>query len=96
MKILKIEGGKGYFFDQKEWKEIDKIDKEGLLGLLNVFLDKTIEIDEYDAALLSNQAQQIIYKNIYEKFNGLKDNKNKFKDESDRMYLNEIQKYQQE
>lgn len=95
MKILKIESGNGYFWvvNSEEWLPIDKIDKGGLMKLLTSFLREDIEIDEYNEESLSNKAQQIIYKSVSEKFNGLKKNKDKFKDESDRMYLEAIQKY---
>lgn len=95
MKILKIEDGNGYFWavDSEEWVPIDKIDKDGLMKLLNAFLSEDVEIDEYNEESLSNKAQQIIYRSVSEKFSSLKDNKDKFKDESDRMYLEAIQKY---
>ncbi len=95
MKILKIEGGNGYFWaaSSEEWLPIDKIDKDGLMKLLNAFLNEEVEADEYNEDSLSNKAQQIIYKSVSEKFNDLKKNKDKFKDESDRMYLEDIQKY---
>lgn len=95
MKILRIESGNGYFraVNSEEWLPIDKIDKDGLIKLLNAFLSEDVEADEYNEESLSNKAQQIIYKSLSEKFNGLKKNKDKFKDESDRMYLEAIQKY---
>ena len=96
MKILKIEEGKGYYsFDGDKWNPIDEINKDGLMQLLNLFLDSDVEIDDYDETNLTNQAQQIIYKSIFEKFVNLQENKSKFKDESDRLYLEAIQKYQQ-
>ncbi len=97
MKILKIEGSNGFFrtSDKDDWRPIDEIDKDGLMKLLNRFLDSDVEMDNYDEKSLLNQAQQIIYKSISEKFNNLQENKSKFKDESDRMYLGAIQKYQQ-
>lgn len=96
MKILEIKEGKGYFDNGDDgWRPIDEIDKDGLMRLLNLFVDSDVEMDDYDEAKLSHQAQQIIYKSIFEKFNNLKENKSKFKDESDRMYLSAIQKYQQ-
>lgn len=97
MKILKVEGGRGFYKppDAAAWAEIDKIDKDGLLQLLSAFLEHDVEMDAPDDAALSNQAQVIIYKSIFEKLKSLADNKSKFKDESDRLYLAEIQKYSQ-
>ena len=96
MKILKISEGKGYFCfnEDDDWMPIDEIDKDALLKLLDLFLTSEVEIDEYNSDTLLNQAQKIIYKSIHDKFNSLKENKNKFKDESDRMYLDAIKKYQ--
>ena len=95
MKVLKIEGGKGYFQipDKTEWLMIDEIDKNGLMSLLNFFLENDVEMDEVDEDKLTNQAHLIIYKSIYEKLNTLLENKKKFKDESERLYLEEMQKY---
>ncbi|HEY9079372.1 hypothetical protein [Magnetovibrio sp.] len=96
MKILKIENGQGFFkySESAGWEAIDQIDKDGLMGLLNCYLENAVEMDEFDESNLSHQAQQIIYKSVYEKFKTLDDNKEKFKDESERQYLTAIQKYQ--
>ena len=75
------------------WKPIDQIDKDGLMGLLNYYLDNDVDIDTYEESNIKNQAQQIVYRSVSEKFRTLIDNKNKFKDESARKYLEEIQKY---
>jgi hypothetical protein len=95
MKILKIDNGNGYYkvSDSSDWKPIDAIDKDGLTKLLNYFLESDVVMDNLDENTLSNQAQQIIYKSIYDKFSILEENKGKFKDESDRTYLEAIQKY---
>ena len=95
MKILKIDGGNGYFWavSSEEWLPIDKIDKAGLMELLTAFLSEDVEVDEYNEESLSNKAQQIIYRSVSEKFNTLKENKDKFKDESERMYLEAMRKY---
>ena len=50
-------------------------------------------MDPPDEKKLQNQAQQIVYKSIFDKLSSLQENKSKFKDESDRKYLKEIQKY---
>ncbi len=97
MKILKIENGNGYYkaSDDTDWKPIDEIDKVGLMQLLNYFLGSDVEMDDLDKNTLSNQAQLIIYKSIYEKFKNLEEHKGKFKDEGERTYLDAIQKYAQ-
>lgn len=94
MKILEIEGGKGFFRTSEEtMSEIDKIDKDGLMTLLELFLRNDVEMDPPDQEKLQNQAQQIVYKSIFDKLYALKDSKSKFKDESERKYLKEIKKY---
>lgn len=95
MKILKIEDNSGFYrsSDKDDWKPIDEIDKDGLMKLLNVYLSSDVEMDSLDEKPLSNQAQQIVYKSIYVKLDGLKESKTKFKDESDRTYLTAIEEY---
>ena len=95
MKILEIRDSKGYYRTSNEagWEEIDTIDKDGLMALLDHFLLNEVEMDPPDQDKLQNQAQQIVYKSIFDKLDALRENKSKFKDESDRKYLKEIQKY---
>lgn len=95
MKILKIEDSKGYFRTsaEAEWKEIDTIDKGGLMALLDTFLESDAEMDSPDENEIRNPAQQIVYRSIFEKLSNLSENKKKFKDESDRKYLKEMKKY---
>jgi hypothetical protein len=94
MKILRIESGKGFFsIDGSTWEPVDEVDKSDLMILLNIVLKADAEMDAFSAEAIGNQAHQIIYKSIYEKLNTLIGNKNKFKDESDRLYLEAIEKY---
>lgn len=95
MKILKIEDNKGYYSldPNSEWKPIDQISKDDLMTMLSLYLEEDLEIDPYEEDLIQNQAQQIIYKSLFDKFSTLNDNKSKFRDESERMYLNELRKY---
>ncbi len=95
MKILKIDNNSGYYkySDEAEWTPIDEIDKDGLMRLLDVYLSADVEMDSLDEKSLANQAQQIIYRSIFAKLDGLKESKSKFKDESDRTYLAAIEKY---
>lgn len=95
MKILKIENGGGHYriTDDSQWKPIDEIDKGDLIKLVDVFLKSDVEMDDTEKNDLSNQAQQIIYRSIFEKLSNLGESKNKFKDEADRTYLASIDKY---
>lgn len=94
MKILKIDNGKGlYFKEPDQWIEIDQIGKEDLLILLEKAISSEFEMGVFDLNDLQNKAHQIIYKHLYQKFNELKDNKNRFKDESEQLYKSAIEKY---
>lgn len=94
MKLLKIEGDIGYYRDnQGEFAQVDKITKEDILRLVNLTLDEDVEFDEYKEEDLKNHAHQIVYKSIFEKLRVLRDRRQEFKDESERLYLQEYEKY---
>lgn len=99
MIYLKIENGKGYFLNQnKEYKEIDSIRKEDILRLLEAVTSTNInfEMNEIEKGNIQNAAHQIIYSNIYEKFIELKNNKNRFLDESENLYKEAFLRYTSE
>jgi len=94
MKVLKIENNQGLFLMKEgSYETVDKIDKTILLRLVNLALEDGFEIDDYDEGELKNQAHQIIYKSISEKLNDLHQKRNQFHDESERLYLDEYEKY---
>jgi hypothetical protein len=94
MKYLKIENNKVFYLNNNsESNEIDKISKEDLMNLLNKAVESDFEMDEYKEENIANKAHQIIYKNIYEKFKNILDNKTRFKDESQRLYKDALDKY---
>lgn len=94
MKYLKIDNNKGYYtIDGSNWIVLDEINKDHLMELLNIAINNDFEMDKYDLTKLANQAHQIIYKNIYDKFNELCANKQRFKDESESIYKDAIYKY---
>jgi len=94
MKYLKIETGKGSFLKESgQWTELDQMGKDDLLFLLNKAIDDEFEMDVYDVNLIQNKAHQIIYKYLYQKFDELKLNKSRFKDESEQLYKSAIEKY---
>jgi hypothetical protein len=94
-KILEIRDSKGFFrvSAKDKWKEIDTIDKKALMSLLDTFLSSEVSMDAPDDKNLGNPAHQIIYKSLFAKLTALQENKSKFKDESERKYHKEIQKY---
>lgn len=95
MKILKIERGSGYFWASKsmEWRKIDEIDKNELLTILDLFLDDDVEMDIPDENNLHNEVHKIIYSHIFQKLNSLTERKSSFRDDSERLYFDEINKY---
>lgn len=95
MKLLKIEEGKGYFLgEDNEDQPIDELTKEDLLRMVNQTLDEAeISFDQYDEELLRNQAHQIIYKNVHAKLFRLRERKDEFKDESERLFLEDYENY---
>ncbi len=98
MKLLKIEDDKGhYFIAQDKFATVDKITKEDILRLVNLTLsEEEVEFDEYKDDNLKNQAHQIIYKSIFGKLQELKERRKEFKDDSDRLYLSEYERYRDE
>jgi hypothetical protein len=94
MKLLKIEGDLGYYHDDHgKFAPIDKITKDDLLRLVNLTLDEEVEFDEYKDEYIKNHAHQIVYKSISEKLRGLKERRQEFIDESERLYLQEYERY---
>ena len=91
MKYLKIDDNKGHFTtDGSSWLPIDQIDKNQLLKLLDFALEEDFEMDEFSEKDLANQAHQ-----IYEKLTELRENRTRFKDESEALYKTAIEKYSQ-
>lgn len=70
MKILKIEGGCGYFLANSsgEWRKVDEIDKGELLHLLNRFLEEDVEMDAPDGNNLQNEVHKIVYSHIFRNY----------------------------
>ena len=94
MKYLKVENSKGYYsLNGMQWEEIDKIDKDSLLSLLDLALNTDFTMDDYESSNLANQAHQIIYRDIYNKFNDILKNKQQFNDESSNLYKGALEKY---
>lgn len=96
MEYLKIDSNKGkYRIDTtgENWIDLDQINKEHLLLLLKYAIEEEFEMDEYKDELLQNPAHNIIYKNIYGKFNDFLSNKTRFKDSVEAMYKTAFDKY---
>ena len=94
MKLLKIENSLGYYLNRSgEYEPIDKIGKEQLLRMVDITLKEKVELDEYNGDAIRNQAHQIIYKSVYEKLKDLSERKDEFIDESERLYLEDYERY---
>lgn len=94
MKLLEVSENKGYFLKvDGKFETIDKIAKEDILRLMDRTLNREVDFDEYDDDTIKNQAHQIIYKNIYNKLISLKERKQEFLDQSQRLFLPDYEKY---
>lgn len=97
MKLLKVDSNQGFFLaEDGNYLEIDKITKEDLLRLVRSVLNDDVEIDEYDEEIIKNQAHQVVYKSIYRNLQSLKERRQEFKDESERLYLEDYKRYTEE
>jgi len=87
----------GYYLNREgAYATVDKITKEDLLRLVDLTLDEDVEFDEYSEENIKNQAHQIIYKSIFQKLQDLRDRKQEFIDQSERLYLQDYEKYREE
>lgn len=95
MKLLKIENQCGHYRKSGDsFESIDKVCKEDLLTLVATVLeDGSVEFDEYDEALIKNQAHQIIYKSIFRKLKSLKERRQEFIDQSARLFIDDYERY---
>lgn len=93
MKYLKIEDNKGFYWDGKMYQEIDKINKDDLLKMLNAAESVEFELDKYEESHLGNKAHQVIYENLYSKFEQFMNDKDQFKNQVENLYKEAINKY---
>jgi hypothetical protein len=97
MKLLKIDNSHGHFLNgDSNFTPLDRITKEDLLRLVDLTLTQEVEFDDYDSETVKNQAHQILYKSIWDKLRGLRDRKEAFTDEFERLYLKEYERYREE
>jgi len=98
MKLLKTDINQGLFLTEDgNYNAIDKITKEDLLRLVRCVLnDDDAEFDEYCEEIIKNQAHQVVYKSIYRNLQSLKERRQQFIDESERLYLEDYKRYTEE
>ena len=94
MKILIISNCKDKFsLDSINYTPINIINKNNLLGVIDLFLNSECQMDEYSEENIPNKAHQIIYQNLYQKFKELEQNRAQFNDMSENIYEDAINKY---
>lgn len=96
MKLLKIENGVGkfYSFERNAYVEITLISGETLLKLVDYVIENDdFEFDQYNKDEIKNTVQDIVYKDIFEKLNQLKDQKKSIVDEIENKYADASNKY---
>jgi hypothetical protein len=94
MKLLKVESDKGQFMAKDgTYHSIDEITKEDILRMIQLVLNEEVEFDQYDEILIKNPAHQIVYKSIYHNLISLKQRRQEFVDESERLYLEDYKRY---
>lgn len=96
MIYLKIESSQASYIDENgNICPITNIDKKGLLNLINKALDEsvTFEMDDPEKSNIPNEAQKIIYENIYHKINDLISNRDTIISEISNLYKEEYSKY---
>ena len=97
MKLLKADSNQGFFLaDDGSYRVIDEITKEDLLRLMRNVLNNDVEFDEFDEDVIKNQAHQVVYRSIYRNLQSLKDRKQEFVDESERLYLEDYKRYSED
>ncbi len=94
MKYLRIDSGKGYFsLNEKDWHELDSINKGDLLHIVSSGLENGFEMDDPKVGLIQNKAHEIIYHKLHGKLLELNEQRTRFRDESESLYKEALEKY---
>ena len=94
MKILKYENNVSYLYVDGKYKRLLEISKEDILKSLEYIYEKDdIELEEYDKEKIVNEAEKIVYENLYNKLNKFKEDKPILKNEIDNLFRNLEEKY---
>ena len=94
MKILKYENNVSYLNVDGKYKKLLEISKEDILKSLEyIYENEDVEIEEYDKDKIVNEAERIIYENLYNKLNNFKDNKQILKNEINNLFKDLEEKY---
>ena len=94
MKILKNEDNVSYLYVDGKYKKILEISKEDILKSLEyIYENEEIELEEYDKEKIVNEAEKIVYENLYNKLNKFKEDKTILKNEIDSLFKDLEEKY---
>ena len=94
MKLLKYENNTSYLYVDGKYKKLLEISKEDILKSLEYIYEKDdIELEEYDKEKIVNEAEKIVYENLYNKLNKFKEDKPILKNEIDNLFRNLEEKY---
>ena len=87
MKILKFEDNTSYLYVDGKYKKILEISKDDILKALEyIYENDDIELEECDKNKIVNEAEKIVYENLYNKLNNFKENKLKLKNDIDDLF----------
>lgn len=87
MKILKFKDNTSYLYVDGKYKKILEISKDDILKALEyIYENDDIELEEYDKNKIVNEAEKIVYENLYNKLNNFKENKLKLKNDIDDLF----------
>lgn len=94
MKLLKCEDNTCYLNVNGKDKKILEINKEDILNALEYIYDnEDVEMEEYNKDKIKNEAERIIYENLYSKLKDFKENKMTLKSEIDGIFKELEDKY---
>jgi hypothetical protein len=95
MKLLKIEGDAACFRNAEGgFTPVSELTRDGLMMLVGWALEEDdVDLDEYNEMAIKNHSHQIIYKHVWLKLKELRGKRDQFKDQADRLFLSEYERY---
>lgn len=94
MKILKYEDNVSYLYVDGKYKKLLEISKEDILKSLEyIYENEDVELEKYDKEKIVNEAEKIVYENLYNKLKKFKEDKSILKNEIDSLFKDLEEKY---
>ena len=94
MKLLKYENNTSYLYVDGKYKKLLEISKEDILKSLEyIYENEDVQLEEYDKEKIVNEAEKIVYENLYNKLNNFKEDKPILKNEIDNLFKDLEEKY---